>query len=137
MKVIESLGVKDDVLRKATRARDGTETMRFVLEEKFDFGITQISEILQASRDAVSARCSGRAPFPHHFAAPSTLILYICRVYMSRCSVFLSCLALHSANGNSPGLTSSGDGGPSRPLDGSRRHRFCALCGSCCKDERA
>jgi hypothetical protein len=54
MKVIESLGVKDDVLRKATRARDGTETMRFVLEEKFDLGITQISEILQASPDAVS-----------------------------------------------------------------------------------
>ena len=61
MKVIESLGVKDDVLRKATLARDGTETMRFVLEEKFDLGITQISEILQASRDAVAG------PFPKEY----------------------------------------------------------------------
>src|SRR5262249_19574609 len=33
MKVIDALGVKDEVLRKATVAKDGTETMRLVLEE--------------------------------------------------------------------------------------------------------
>src|SRR3989442_15096549 len=48
MKVIDSLGVKDEVLRKSTVAKDGIETMRLVLEEKYDLGVTQISEILQA-----------------------------------------------------------------------------------------
>src|SRR5262249_23668493 len=50
MKVIETLGVKDEVLRKATLANDGVDTMRLVLEEKFDLGVTQVSEIVQASR---------------------------------------------------------------------------------------
>src|SRR5207302_1512859 len=54
MKVIESLGVKDEVQRKATVAKDGPETMRLVLEEKIDLGVTQIPEILQASRNAVA-----------------------------------------------------------------------------------
>ena len=62
MKVIESLGVKDEVLRKATLAKDGPDTMRLLLEEKIDLGVTQISEILQANRDAVAG------PFPKDFA---------------------------------------------------------------------
>jgi len=70
MKVIESLGVKDDVLRKATVARDGVETMRLVLEEKVDIGITQISEILQANRDAVAG------PFPKEFELATTYSLW-------------------------------------------------------------
>src|SRR5438128_5366914 len=70
MKVIESLGVKDEVLRKATLARDGIETMRLVLEEKIDIGITQISEILQASRDAVAG------PFPKEFELATTYSLW-------------------------------------------------------------
>ena len=70
MKVIESLGVKDEVLRKSTVAKDGVETMRLVLEEKFDIGITQISEILQASRDAVAG------PFPKEFELATTYSLW-------------------------------------------------------------
>jgi len=70
MKVIESLGVKDEVLKKATLARDGIETMRLVLEEKIDLGITQISEILQASRDAVAG------PFPKEFELATTYSLW-------------------------------------------------------------
>src|SRR5437762_10405804 len=70
MKVIESLGVKGEVLRKATLARDGIETMRLVLEEKIDLGITQISEILQASRDAVAG------PFPKEFELATTYSLW-------------------------------------------------------------
>jgi len=54
MKVIESLGVKDEVLRKATLAKDGPDTMRLLLEEKIDLGVTQISEILQANPGAVA-----------------------------------------------------------------------------------
>ncbi len=61
MKVIESLGVKEEVLRKATLAKDGPDTMRLLLEEKIDLGVTQISEIVQANRDAVAG------PFPKEF----------------------------------------------------------------------
>jgi len=70
MKVIESLGVKDEVLRKSTVAKDGVETMRLVLDEKIDIGITQISEILQASRDAVAS------PFPKEFELATTYSLW-------------------------------------------------------------
>ena len=70
MKVIEQLGVKDEVLRKATVAKDGVETMRLVLEEKIDIGITQLSEILQASPDAVAG------PFPKEFELATTYALW-------------------------------------------------------------
>jgi ABC-type molybdate transport system substrate-binding protein len=49
------------VLRKATLAKDGPDTMRLLLEEKIDLGVTQISEILQANRGAVAG------PFPKEF----------------------------------------------------------------------
>ena len=70
MKVIEELGVRDEVLRKATVAKDGVETMRLVLEEKVDIGITQLSEILQASPDAVAG------PFPKEFELATTYGLW-------------------------------------------------------------
>jgi molybdate transport system substrate-binding protein len=70
MKVIDSLGVKDEVLRKSTVAKDGIETMRLVMEEKYDLGVTQISEILQASRDAVVG------PFPKEFELATTYSLW-------------------------------------------------------------
>jgi ABC-type molybdate transport system substrate-binding protein len=62
MKVIEALGVKDEVLRKTTLASDGVATMRLVLEEGVDIGVSQSSEILQASPDAMAG------PFPKEFA---------------------------------------------------------------------
>jgi molybdate transport system substrate-binding protein len=70
MKVIDTLGVKDEVLRKSTVAKDGIETMRFVIEEKYDLGVTQISEILQANRDAVAG------PFPKEFELATTYSLW-------------------------------------------------------------
>jgi molybdate transport system substrate-binding protein len=70
MKVIDALGVKDEVLQKATLAKDGIETMRLVLEEKIELGVTQISEILQASRDAVAG------PFPKGFELATTYSLW-------------------------------------------------------------
>ena len=42
--------MRDEVLGKAIVAKDGVETMRLVLEERIDIGITQLSEILQARR---------------------------------------------------------------------------------------
>jgi molybdate transport system substrate-binding protein len=70
MKVIESLGIRDEVLKKATLAQDGVETMRLVLEEKVDLGITQISEIVQANRDALVG------PFPKEFDLATTYSLW-------------------------------------------------------------
>jgi molybdate transport system substrate-binding protein len=60
-KVIEMLGIKDDVMRKATVAPDGVETMRLVLDKKVDLGVSQMSEIVQANRDALVG------PFPAEF----------------------------------------------------------------------
>src|SRR5207247_9952070 len=56
MKVIESLGIKDQVLRKSTVAKDGVETMRLALDEKFHIAVTQLSEILQASPEALTGQ---------------------------------------------------------------------------------
>src|SRR5438876_6447010 len=70
MKVIESLGIKDQVFQKSTVAKDGVETMRLVLEEKFDIGVTQVSEILQASPEAVAG------PFPKDFELATTYALW-------------------------------------------------------------
>ena len=70
MKVIEALGVKDEVLRKTTFASDGTATMRLVVEEGVDIGVSQSSEILQASPDAMAG------PFPKEFALATDFLLW-------------------------------------------------------------
>jgi molybdate transport system substrate-binding protein len=58
MKVIEALGIKDEVLKKTTFAPDGIATMHLVLDEGIDLGVSQSSEILQANPDAMAG------PFP-------------------------------------------------------------------------
>ncbi len=70
MKVIEALGVKDEVLRKTTFATDGVATMRLVVEEGVDIGVSQSSEILQASPDAMAG------PFPKEFALVTDFLLW-------------------------------------------------------------
>ena len=70
MKVIEALGVKEDVLRKTTFAPDGVETMRLVLEGKADIGVSQSSEIVQANPDALAG------PFPKEFALATDFSLW-------------------------------------------------------------
>ena len=70
LSVIESLGIKDEVLKKATLARDGAETMSLVLEKKVDLAVTQISEIIQANRDALVG------PFPKQFDLATTYSLW-------------------------------------------------------------
>ena len=70
MKVIEALGVKDEVLRKITFASDGFATMRLVLEEGVDLGVSQSSEILQSNRDAMAG------PFPKEFALATEFSLW-------------------------------------------------------------
>ena len=69
-KVIEALGIKDDVMKKATLARDGVETMRLVVEEKVDIGVSQSSEILQAHPDSMAG------PFPKEFALATDFSLW-------------------------------------------------------------
>src|SRR5215510_10773041 len=69
-KVIETLGIKDEVLQKATIAPDGVETMRLVLDRKVDLGVSQTSEIVQANRDALIG------PFPGEFDLATTFSLW-------------------------------------------------------------
>lgn len=59
MAVIEALGIKDEVLAKAVLAPNGVETMRLVLEEGVDIGITQSVEVVQANRDALAGGFPG------------------------------------------------------------------------------
>ncbi len=70
MKVIEALGVKDEVLPKITFASDGFATMRLVLEEGVDIGVSQSSEILQSNPDAMAG------PFPKEFALATDFALW-------------------------------------------------------------
>ena len=70
MKVIEALGVKDDVLRKVRFSRDGVETLRLVVEGGADLGVSQSSEIVQASHDAFAG------PFPREFALTTDFSLW-------------------------------------------------------------
>jgi molybdate transport system substrate-binding protein len=70
MKVIEALGIKDEVLKKTTLANDGVETVRLVLEGKADIGVSQSSEILQGNRDAFAG------PFPKEFALATDFSLW-------------------------------------------------------------
>lgn len=70
LNMIESLGIKDEVLKKATLAPDGVETMRLVLEGQVDLGVTQTSEIVQANRAALVG------PFPKEFDLATTYSLW-------------------------------------------------------------
>lgn len=70
VKVIDALGIKDQVMRKATVAPDGVETMRLVLEKKADLGVSQISEIVQADKDALVG------PFPKEFDLSTMFALW-------------------------------------------------------------
>jgi molybdate transport system substrate-binding protein len=71
MKMIEAMGIKDDVLKKSTLARDGIETMHLILDGKVDIGVTQISEVVQANRAALVG------PFPPEFDLATTYSLWL------------------------------------------------------------
>jgi molybdate transport system substrate-binding protein len=70
MKVIEGLGVKDQVTPKITFAKDGVETMRIVMEGGADIGVSQSSEIVQASPDAMAG------PFPKEYELATDFSLW-------------------------------------------------------------
>lgn len=71
IKVLEALGIKDEVLKKAVLATNGPETMRFVLDGKADLGITQYSEIMQSNPAALVG------PFPKEFDLATTYSLWL------------------------------------------------------------
>src|SRR5206468_11634865 len=54
MKVIEALGIKDQLMPKITFAPDGLATMRLVMDGTVDLGVSQSSEIMQANRDSMA-----------------------------------------------------------------------------------
>ena len=70
MKVIDQLGVKDQLTPKITFASDGVETMRIVMEGGADIGVSQSSEILQASPDVMAG------PFPKEFELATDFSLW-------------------------------------------------------------
>jgi molybdate transport system substrate-binding protein len=70
MKVIEALGVKDEIAGKITFAANGVATMRLVLDGDADLAVSQSSEILQASPDAMAG------PFPKEFALVTEFSLW-------------------------------------------------------------
>lgn len=70
MKVIETLGVKDDLLPKIRFSRDGVETVRLVVQGEADLGVSQSSEIVQASHDAFAG------PFPREFALTTDFAIW-------------------------------------------------------------
>ena len=70
VKVIDALGIRNEVLQKATVAPDGVETLRLVLENQADLGVSQMSEIVQANPDALVG------PFPGEFDLATTFSLW-------------------------------------------------------------
>jgi molybdate transport system substrate-binding protein len=70
VKVIEALGIKDQVMQKAKVAPDGVATMRLIIEKKADLGVSQTSEIVQADKDALVG------PFPKEFDLSTTFALW-------------------------------------------------------------
>jgi molybdate transport system substrate-binding protein len=70
-KVIEAMGIKDEVMKKATLAPDGLVTMQMVLDGKADLAVTQLSEIIQSNPDALVG------PFPPEYDLSSTYSLWL------------------------------------------------------------
>lgn len=70
MKVVETLGIKDQVMPKIAFAADGLETMRLVMDGRADLGVSQSSEIVQASPDAMAG------PFPKELALSTDFSLW-------------------------------------------------------------
>ena len=70
MKVIETLGIKDQVMPKIAFAADGLETMKFVMDGRADLGVSQSSEIVQASPDAMAG------PFPKELSLSTDFSLW-------------------------------------------------------------
>ena len=70
MKVIETLGIKDQVMPKIAFAADGLETMKFVMDGRADLGVSQSSEIVQASPDSLAG------PFPKELALSTDFSLW-------------------------------------------------------------
>ena len=70
MKVIDALGIKDQLMPKITFANDGVATMRLVIDEGVDIGVSQSSEILQSSPDSLVG------PFPGEFALSTNFSLW-------------------------------------------------------------
>jgi len=70
MKVLEELGIKDQVASKITFASDGFATMRLVIDEGVDIGVSQSSEILQSNPESMAG------PFPKEFSLATEFLLW-------------------------------------------------------------
>ncbi|MDP2792240.1 MAG: substrate-binding domain-containing protein [Rectinemataceae bacterium] len=88
LKVIEKLGIKDEVLAKATLGADGTITMDLVLSGKVSLGVTQLSEVIQANPESIVG------PFPPEFDLATTYTLWYRSAASEKAKAFAAYLAL-------------------------------------------
>lgn len=70
MQVIDALGIRDQVMAKATLADDGLQTVQLVRRGAASLGVTQVSEILQSDRSMLLG------PFPAPFDLSSTYAMW-------------------------------------------------------------
>lgn len=70
LRVIDTLGIKEEVMKKATLARDGVQTMALVRQGKVALGVTQVSEIMQSDPALLVG------PFPPRFDLATTYALW-------------------------------------------------------------
>ncbi len=71
VKVIRELGIEQEVLAKAKKAREGLQTMQWVKDGDVDLGVTQVSEIVQAAPKTLVG------PFPQGFELTTRYALWI------------------------------------------------------------
>jgi len=87
LKVIEALGIKDEVLAKSTLGADGTITMDLVLSGKVNLGVTQLSEVIQANPESIVG------PFPLAFDLATTYTLWYRSTASENAKAFAAYLA--------------------------------------------
>lgn len=87
MTVIEALGIKEQVLAKATLAADGVQTMQLVQQNKVALGVTQVSEIMQSDASTLVG------PFPAEFDLATSYGLWSKRDASAAADAFASLLA--------------------------------------------
>jgi molybdate transport system substrate-binding protein len=87
MRVIDTLGIKAQVLAKATLAIDGVQTMALVRQGRVALGVTQVSEIMQSDPALLAG------PFPAQFDLATRYTLWHRRAASPAATAFARLLA--------------------------------------------
>ena len=71
MKILDQLGIRSEVMAKASLAKDGLQTMEWVRAGEVQLGVTQISEIVQSDASTLIG------PFPPPFELTSNYAMWL------------------------------------------------------------